>query len=205
VGSGYWKENICSRKQQFAISIFVIIGSFCLLNTYIINQFYFYERYNKNKMAYLIGAYQYFDDQFIKDARNFQTPNSFTPSTPLLSYLHTYHPKWLWIMKNARRQNYFTDDTNQAYTLFLPDEGNFTDLDLINFDKDYCLRLFNKFTVKGYLTKSVLQTSPNQQISSLKPGESLYIQNSKYVNNEFVITKYDILFDNICIHIINHL
>lgn len=149
-------------------------------------------------MSYLIGAYQYFDNQFINDVRNYQQPKSFVPVSNLLAYLDKNHPRWLWIMKNAGRLYFFQDIRH--YTIFLPDDSLFSDETLMNFDKEYCLRLFNKFVVRGWVTKDMLDTSSKQQITSLKSGESLFISDSYRVDNEFFIAEYDLFIDNVCIH-----
>lgn len=155
-------------------------------------------------MTYLIGAYQYFDDSFLQDTLDYQRPIVQTVRDDITKYLEEHHPKWLWIMRKAKRFNFFQMDPNHKYTMFLPDESTFSMIDLMNVDIQYCLMLFNKHVVHGKITRNVLDSSSIQQISSLTSGEPLYI-NRGIINDIWEIVQYDIHVDNVTIHVIHSL
>lgn len=153
-------------------------------------------------MTNLIGAYQYFDDSFLQDTFDYQRPIVQTATDELTKYLQEHHPKWLWIMRKAKRLCFFQQDLDHSYTMFVPDESTFSTIDLMNLDIQYCLMLFNRHVVHGRITRDVLDSSPIQQISSLTSGEPLYIKQGM-INNVWKIIEYNISIENITIHVIH--
>lgn len=157
-------------------------------------------------MSNLIGAYLYFDDMFAQDIRDYRKPILTSGrDDPFTEFMRNKHPKWWWIIKQAGRENYFYNDREHSYTMFVIDENCFTTTDLINYDVDYCLRLFNQFVIQGDITKNILATSKYQQLTTLKQGYPLLIESGIIVQEQFVITESDIKFENVRIHIISRL
>jgi uncharacterized surface protein with fasciclin (FAS1) repeats len=156
-------------------------------------------------MAYLIGAYQYFDDSFLQSASDYHKPNAGNQTNDILiNYWEMHHPKWLWIMRKAKRDLYFQNDSGHQYTIFVPDEDTFTQTDLMNLDIQYCLHLFNTHVIHGKIDCPVLHSSAFQQLSTLEYGEFLFVQDAKRVNDDWLIIKSDIQIANITIHIIKY-
>lgn len=155
-------------------------------------------------MAYLIGAYQYFDDSFLQNTLDFQKPKSHSFIDNLSVFMEEHHPYWWWIMKKAKRDMFFQRDNLHAYTMFVPINRTFNTQDLMNFDINFCLTLFNRHVLRGFINKEVLESSPIQQLTTLEYGETLFFDNGM-LNNEWEIIKYDVQIDNLTIHLIQHI
>lgn len=152
-------------------------------------------------MTNLIGAYQYFDDSFLQDTLDYQRPAVQQATDKLTLYLQENYSKWTWILNKAKRFNFFQKDLDHEYTMFIPEDSTFSTFDLMNFDIQYCLMLFNRHVVRGKITRDVLDSSSIQQVSSLTSGEPLYI-NRGIINDVWEIIEYDINVENVTIHVI---
>lgn len=157
-------------------------------------------------MAYLIGAYQYFDDSFLQETLDYRRPKKPEEESIARNNISTYldrnHPQWAYIIRQARRDNFFRSDPDHAYTMFVPDEETFSTNDLMNFDIQHCLVLFNRHILHGRIDRAVLQSSPIQQLSTLRSGEPLYFDHG-IINGVWEITSYDKCIDNVTIHVIH--
>lgn len=165
-------------------------------------------------MANLIGAYQYFDDSFLQGSRDYPKPVvPWTTNTSLQSlhgFLAKNHPGWWWVMKNARRADFFQNDPDHRYTMFVPDDdaavGILSTSDLLNYDVDHCLQLFRQFVIPGDYSLDVLRTSLFQQLNTLAQGFPLLLKNGgMIVQDRFRIDveRSDILLGNVRIHILH--
>jgi uncharacterized surface protein with fasciclin (FAS1) repeats len=184
-------------------SIFNDTVCFCFVDylLFVVNN-----KYRHTTMAYLIGAYQYFDDSFLQSASDYYKPNDGKSNDDILTnYWETHHPKWLWILRKAKRESYFQKDSGHKYTIFLPDESTFTETDLMNFDIQYCLHLFNTHVIHGHIDNPVLNSSAFQQLSTLEYGEFLFVKDGNRVNEDWRITKSGIQIGNVTIHIIKYM
>lgn len=150
-------------------------------------------------MAYLVGVHQYFDDSFL-NKRDYAQPKLETPNQDeITNYLDKNFSRWYWIMKKARRALFFQKDADHMYTMFIPEEDTFSNLDLMNYDIDTCLRLFNRYVIRGRITNDILYTSPIQQLSNLENGHYLYYDHG-IINNTWKLMDSEIQINNLVIH-----
>lgn len=151
-------------------------------------------------MAYMIGAYQYFDDAFLYSKQDLQQPKVITyTDDSLLGFLKNNFPDWYLIIQKAGRLNYFNN--NQRYTMFVPIQQDTKRI--LTFDRQSALHAFNLHTMRGSYDKAVLNTSQFQYLSTLTDGQPLYYSDDGMINRHFKILQYDLVFDNVTIHIIS--
>jgi hypothetical protein len=157
-------------------------------------------------MSYFVGTFQYFDNSFLYDVKDFQEPSSptYEPGS-FFDYLQKNHPKWFIIIEKAGRMNFFN---NKNYTMFIPQEESIPDYLLVNMDRQYALALFNRHTIEGIYDRNVIETSKYQQVSTLVSGKTLLIV---CYNNEIIIDGvariigHENQYDNVVAHIISNL
>ena len=157
-------------------------------------------------MSYFVGTFQYFDNSFLHDVKDFDQPEipTYEPGS-FFDYLQKEHPKWFIIIQKAGRMFFFNYKT---YTMFIPTEESIPENLLVNTDRQYALALFNRHTIEGSFDKAVIETSRYQQVSTLVSGKTLIIV---YINNQIVIDQMarvignEKRFDNVVTHVISNL
>lgn len=157
-------------------------------------------------MSYMIGAYQYFDNSFLYDVKEFQQPQipTYEPGS-FFDYLQKQHPKWFIILQKAGRLFFFN---YKNYTMFIPQEDSISDQLLVNMDRQYALALFNRHTIEGSFDKLVLETSRYQQVSTLVSGKALlivYNGNQIIIDQTAIILGHENKFPHVITHVISNL
>lgn len=157
-------------------------------------------------MSYMIGTYQYFDNSFLYDVKEFQQPQipTYEPGS-FFDYLQKQHPKWFIILQKAGRLFFFN---YKNYTMFIPQEDSISDQLLVNMDRQYALALFNRHTIEGSFDKLVLETSRYQQVSTLVSGKALlivYNGNQIIIDQTAVILGHESRFPHVITHVISNL
>lgn len=153
---------------------------------------------------------------FTYEDKSFNKSNSciyeFQPEkTSLMYYLQKQHPKFSQIVQLGKYMGKFSDLQFRG-TLFLPKEESITTEMLTSFDINSARRFIEYHTMSGFFPKSILFTSPYQQLQNLIRGQ--YITGGIYIlkdtgketivlNNSSFIEKFDITTKNAFIHIIN--
>ena len=160
-------------------------------------------------MAYTNGTFQYFDNSFMYNIKDFNKPidKKYDPNT-LLGYIQINHPKWFMILEKADRLHFFQKSYHNIWTMFIPNEDSLSFEFILNCDKNASLNLFNYHTLKGYYDKNILETSRFQNLNNLINGQSIYcisLPNEILLNHKVMIQKYDILYENVIMHIISSL
>ena len=157
-------------------------------------------------MAYMIGAYQYFDDAFLYSKNDYKKPCVPTyPEGSLQFYLKQHHPSWYLLLQKADRLNFF----NQVgkYTMFVPVE-EVIPKDVLAYDRQSALTTFNFHTLRGIYDDQVLATSEYQQLTTLIDGRPLeYVNGSNggILNRRYRIVASNRLFGNVMVHVIDGL
>lgn len=155
-------------------------------------------------MSYLIGAYQYFDNSFLYDTKDYQQPKipKYLVNTTL-GYIQKEYPQWFTIIEKAGRLNFFE---SKKYTMFIP--NNISLSMLTSMDRQRALHLFNIYTVEGNYNIDILRTSCYQQLQTLISGITINIEYNPnddifYINNRFIIdnTSYFVV-NNVTIYTI---
>jgi hypothetical protein len=154
----------------------------------------------------MIGTYQYFDNSFLYDVKEFQQPQipTYEPGS-FFDYLQKQHPKWFIILQKAGRLFFFN---YKNYTMFIPQEDSISDQLLVNMDRQYALALFNRHTIEGSFDKLVLETSRYQQVSTLVSGKALlivYNGNQIIIDQTAVILGHESRFPHVITHVISNL
>jgi hypothetical protein len=160
-------------------------------------------------MAYLNGTFQYFDNSFLYETKDYNKPTKieYDPTT-LLGYIFYNHPKWYLILQKADRLTYFEKGYFSLWTMFIPEESMITILDIENMDRNTALKIFNLHVLPGFFNKAILQTSRYQELNTLTDGKMLELY---CIDDIFVIDKrskiihFDIIYENVVMHIISHL
>lgn len=157
-------------------------------------------------MAYINGSHQYFDNSFLYNVRDFHRPEKPRyDKNSLKGYLFNNHPKWFSIMEIADRLDFFQQGYFSLWTMFIPDESILSNLDIINMDRNTALKIFNYHTLKGFYNQNILKTSRYQELSTLIYGQTLKISDYDILNYSSKIIKYDIIHENVIIHIFSSL
>jgi hypothetical protein len=131
----------------------------------------------------------------------------------LMSYLVEFHPKFTKIVENTKYYSGIFSDLQYRGTLFLPKEESIAESLLENMDINFCRRFVDYHSMDGFFPKTVLMTSPYQQLQTRIKGQ--YITASMYkipsLNNEISLVLNDYayieLFDkrikNAFVHILS--
>lgn len=159
-------------------------------------------------MAYMNGTFQYFDNTFLWDRRDYPKPVRVEyASDTLFGYLQEHHPKWLVVLKKAQRENLFSFQPNSSYTLFVPVEESIPEDLITSMDRNTATVMFNYHTLKGQFDKEVLMTARFQYLNTLIDGQSIYYLTTPdgigVLNRIQTILKYDIQFGNVTVHVVS--
>ena len=156
-----------------------------------------------------IYTYTYEDSSF--NQINSCSKEFIPPNDSLMYYLEDEHPTFTKLIKMANYVGLFSDLQFRG-TLFLPTEESLEKLNLGNFDINSSKKLIDYHLMEGFYPKSILMTSPYQQLQTKIKGQyitaSLYMirQNGEQtlvLNNTSYINKFDIRLKNGFIHIID--
>jgi len=129
----------------------------------------------------------------------------------LMDYLNQYHPKFAYIVKKGEFARLF-GDTQFRGTLFLPKEESLEENVVMNMDTNTCRTVIRYHVMDGFYPKSVLMTSPFQQLQPRMQGQLILasINWVPYLNMETIvlnncspIEQFDIQCSNAYVHVIS--
>lgn len=137
-----------------------------------------------------IFTYTYNDNSF--NQINSCSKNFKPEEDTLMFYLEENHPIFTKIVKMANYVGIFSDLKFRG-TLFLPSEESLNDLDIGKMDISSCRKLIEYHYMEGFFPKTILLTSPFQQLQTKIKGQS--IQAGLYINRKS--NEQTLLLDNI--------
>tara|TARA_X000000950_G_C13712342_1_gene576750 strand:+ start:275 stop:790 length:516 start_codon:yes stop_codon:yes gene_type:complete len=150
-----------------------------------------------------------FDDESYNNSNDCR---EYDPSC-LMSYLIQNHPKFASIVKNSKYYVGVFSDRQYRGTIFIPNEKSIPESLMNNMDINFSRRFIDAHSMEGFFPKTVLMTSPYQQLQSRTKGQmitaamyqvpSLQNKISLILNDSAVIEKFDIKTDNAFVHIIS--
>lgn len=156
-------------------------------------------------MAYMIGAYQYFDNAFLYASNDYKKPCvPVHPPGSLQAYLQQHHPSWYVLLQKADRLNFF--DSVGSYTMFVPAEEVIPKERILQFDRQASLHTFNMHTLRGFYDNRVFATSEYQQLNTLidgRPIEYVNFRGEGLLNRRYRILASNQPFGNVMIHVID--
>lgn len=133
------------------------------------------------------------------------------PENSLMYYLQENNPIFTKIVKMANYVGIFSDLQFRG-TLFLPKEESLEELDIGNMDINSCRKFIEYHYMEGFYPKTILLTSPYQQLQTKIKGQSitagLYInkknnEQTLLLDKTSFITEFDIRLKNAFIHLID--
>lgn len=154
-------------------------------------------------MAYMIGAYQYFDDAFLYAPNDYKKPCVPTyPEGSLQAYLKQNHPSWYLLLQKADRLDFF--NRVGTYTMFVPIEDSLPKDIILPYDRQSALATFQLHTLRGMYNDEVLATSPYQQLMTLTDGLPLEYTNG-WLDRRVRLVPSNRVFGNVMIHLVDGL
>ena len=170
--------------------------------------------FNKKEMAGIYGIDLIFT--YTYDDKSFNQINSCTekfipPENTLMHFLQENYPTFTKIVKNANYVSIFSDLQFRG-TLFLPTEESLEELDIGNMDISSSRKLIEYHYMQGFYPKTILLTSPYQQLQTKIKGQSitaglyLNVKNNEQtllLDKTSYIEQFDIRLKNAFVHLID--
>lgn len=153
------------------------------------------------------GTFEFFNQSFASPEEVFR-PKAMKVTykdNSIMWYIEKFHPKFSYIAKLSKL-DWQMSDIQFRGTLFLPLEDSIDENYLFSMDINTARRFIKYHLMVGLFPKSVLFTSPCQQLQSTIKGNTILAMitgpDIMVLNNQIPIVYFDIPLNNGIIHII---